>query len=130
MRKMKEGEEKIKPSMTYMEGGFEGGDVFSLKDGKYLGNNRSNFYRFYNDFWLTGDREDYFYLLIIFIIVFSILAGLGFIIGSKSGFSITMLILLSGFLFIYGIGTFIRSLKKFMEYKKAYKSLYEKWAGG
>lgn len=129
MRKLEE-RESVKPSMSYMQGGFEGGDIFSLKDGKYKGNKRSDFNRFYNDFWMTVQRHDILFISFIFTVIYSFIAAVRIKLGLSAGFSIIMSVLLFSTISIYGTCTLISSAIKFAEYKKEYKKLYQKWAKG
>lgn len=123
----------IKPSLLYMKGGGEPGDVFTLKGEKqkYLGNNRSDFERFFNDFWLTVERHDYLFPSTLFFFVFACLQAISWkIAGPILAITGVMAILLFIFIIIYGGWTFVSSMIDFVKYKIEYRKFYKKWVNG
>ena len=122
----------MKPSLIYMKGGMEGGDTWSRKIGKgewlYNGNARSDFDRFWNDYWITTSRGDnMFFMLFVAIWCFA-LAGLHDLLKSPwvGAFLMIGVPALIIFLF-YSITTFYSSLKEFICYKREYNDVYQKW---
>lgn len=120
----------MKPSLTYMNGGIEGGDTWKIEKDEWLyeGNSRSDFERFWNDYWITVSRGDGIFSLLLVAIWCFVLAGLDYffkgpLFGGLLVISVSALII---FLF-YSVFTFCSSLKEFVCYKKEYNSVYQKW---
>lgn len=121
----------MKPSLIYMKGGMERGDTWIIGDDKsdwlYKGNNRSDFERFKNDFWIKNREDRMFFMLLVAIYNFVLagahyfLKGLWTVIFFKMGVFVSMI-----FLF-YSIITFLVSLREYISYKKEYNSVYQRW---
>ncbi len=121
----------MKPSLGFMRGGMEAGDTWKSIDNEkwlYKGNSRSNFNRFYNDYWMTVSRGDNMFLMLFVAIWHFALTGVHYFLKSSwTGIFFTIGVLVTMALLFYSTITFLSSLKEFICYKKEYNSVYQKW---
>lgn len=133
----------MKPSLTHIKGtGFESGDTFSLIDGQYLGNSRSDWDRFVNDYFLPSDEvwvSDR--LTMSFLAIISQLLPLfvgwcikGFslikLVESNNSFlslNLFLLIIATTFFIFYFLFRITKGLISFAKYKKRWNKEYKRW---
>jgi hypothetical protein len=111
---------------------MEYGDTWSSKTGKgewlYKGNARSDFERFWNDYWITVSRGDSVFFMLLVAIWCFVLAGLHYLLKSPWLGVLLMIGVLAAIIFLfYSVSTFFSSLKEFICYKKDYNSVYQRW---
>lgn len=122
----------MKPSLTYMKGGMERGDIWIIGEDKsdwlYKGNTRSDFERFKNDFWVSESRGDGMFFMMLVVMGCFVFAGIHHLLKSPHVGVFLMTGVSAAIIFLfYSIYTFFRSLKKFTSYKKEYNNIYQKW---